>query len=456
MTISIPPWFLIAVFLAVGAATVGCGLYWNEVSDFVSAHEAQLKVLSLLLGPIATVASVYWGYKSKQDLVDHSTKQTQKFADDVANYNKELLEKVEALGRAKAIVEHTSLELEQKKSEVDAARTQIEQREARIEKLEGDLEGITEGSQELWKLRPSRPFPEYRLWHRDPAAPTVVTFSNLKGGVGKTTLAANFAAYVSETLRKRVLIVDLDFQGSLSNMLMLAAEQEVVGSAVDQLLEASDEDGLARVSRAKVQLVPVLPRCWLIPASYTLVQTENHLLLKWLLKADGQVDVRYRLAKALLAPSLFCEFDVIILDTPPRMTLGTINALVASHWFVVPTALDRLSAEAVPQFISNLKNIKSDLQLDIDLGGIAGMMSRVITLSANETQSLDRAREGGHLWRESEDYVLRQTIPRRAAIAEAAGASIAYFENDGGGNALSTLFDPLFAELAKRMKIDVR
>lgn len=455
MTIVVPRYLILFVIFLCFPAALAAWYYWELLLSFVSAHELGLKVLSLVLGPVATIASIYWGYRSKQDLVDLSAEQSTRFANDVDRYNKELLAKVEELGRAKADAERTAVELERERVEVESARAEIDRREDKIHKLEGDLQGITEGSQELWRLREPRPFAEYKLWHRDPAAPKIVTFANLKGGVGKTTLAANFAAYVSETLRKRVLIVDLDFQGSLSNMLMLAAEQDVVESSIDKLLEPSDEDGLTRVSRAKYQLVPVLPRGWLIPASYTLVQAENRLLLKWLLKADGDVDVRYRLAKVLLTPSLHKEFDIIVFDTPPRMTLGTVNALVASHWFVVPTALDRLSAEAVPQFVSNLKKIKSDLKLDIELAGIAGMMSRVINLNASELQSLERAREGGHLWKESEDYILKQTIPRRTAIADAAGVNVAYFDDDGAGNPLKALFDPLFAELCKRMGIDV-
>jgi cellulose biosynthesis protein BcsQ len=59
------------------------------------------------------------------------------------------------------------------------------------------------------------------------------------------------------------------------------------------------------------------------------------------------------------------------------MTLGSINALVASHYFLVPSILDKLSAEAVAQFLANMKAIKKDLSLDLDLAGIIGCMTRL-------------------------------------------------------------------------------
>lgn len=104
----------------------------------------------------------------------------------------------------------------------------------------------------------------------------------MKGGVGKTTLAANFAAYVSATRDKPVLLIDLDYQGSLSNMVMLAIEREEVESRVDWLFE--ETANLSTMERARVHLVPKINRGWLVPANYTFAQLENQLLLKWLLQ----------------------------------------------------------------------------------------------------------------------------------------------------------------------------
>lgn len=392
-----------------------------------------VRVVSYVVSPILAILAFLWNRKDRREIIDKSTE----------------------LGRLENEVENAHASIREKQHDLQQAEAEIERRDSEISKLEDDLRRITEGSQELWRLREdATPFPQYQLWLREPKGAKILTVANLKGGVGKTTLAANLAAYVSNKYGKSVLLLDLDYQGSLSNMLMLAAGKELVESSIDRLLAPSDEQALVRLSHTRVQLDPSLPRVWLVPASYTLAQVENRLLLEWLLNTKSGTDVRYRLASVLLDPNVRREFKMIILDTPPRMTLGTINALVASHFFVVPTGLDRLSAEAVPQFITNMKAIREDLGLDIQLAGIAGMMSRIATLNQNEELALNRAREGGLIWDNTKDFVLTQTIPRRSAIADAAGGDIAYFEKDAERSPLSDLFDPLFAQICENMRLD--
>ena len=450
MTIHVPRWLFIGLALGLSAVAAACIHFWKEVSEFAAANEPQLKILSLVLGPLATIASIYWGYKSKQDLVDLSAEHA-RIAEKNSN---EIVQQSSELGSLRVQAELAQKEAAQKRLEIETATLALGAKSDEVRALHADLRRITEGSQELWKIRNEvRAFKEYQPWLRHPAGAKIITVANLKGGVGKTTLASNLAAYVSETFGASVLLLDLDYQGSLSNMLMLAAGKELVDSSIDQLLASSEEDALVRLSRARVQLDPRLPRCWLVPASYTLAQVENQLLLNWLLKTNEGVDVRYRLARVLLDPNVRREFKVIILDTPPRMTIGTVNALVASHYYVVPTALDRLSSESVPQFITNMKAIKADLGLDIELAGIAGMMSRVSTLSDNEQLALDRAREGGYVWNATKDFVLEQTIPRRNAIADAAGGDLAYFGQDSDRRPLTELFDPLFSQLCENINL---
>ena len=227
-------------------------------------------------------------------------------------------------------------------------------------------------------------------------------------------------------------------------MLMLAIEREEVESHIDWLLD--ENANLATIDRAAIHLVPKLSQAWLVPANYTFAQMENRLLLKWLLQQDGGLYVRFRLAHALLRPEVRRRYAAIIFDMPPRMTLGSINALVASHAFVVPTVLDTLSVEAVGQFLTNMNAIKDDLNLDIDLAGIVGMMTRTEKPSATEQRGLELAREQGAVWREEADFVFNTTLPRRVSIANAAGVDIAYFGNDGNGP-LKDVFDPLFQEI---------
>ena len=390
--------------------------------SFLGAYEPIIKFVSYIVGPVLALVAFWWNRRDR----------------------KELVAQAEALGVARAASEQARAAASQKQKEVDAARQEIEARGAQVAKLRGDLESITEGAQALWKLRPPKEFNEYKTWMRAPEGAKIITIGNLKGGVGKTTLAANFAAYVSATRGKPVLLIDLDYQGSLSNMLMLAIEREEVESRVDWLFE--ETANLATMERARVHLVPKINRGWLVPANYTFAQLENQLLLKWLLQQDGGLDVRYRLASALLRPEVRAGYAAIVLDMPPRMTLGSINALVASHAFVVPTILDSLSVEAVSQFLTNMKAIKGDLGLDLDLAGIVGMMTRQTKPSEREARGLELAQESGRIWRENTDYVFKATLPRKVDIANAAGEDIAYFGSDSEGP-LKRFFDPLFDEI---------
>jgi cellulose biosynthesis protein BcsQ len=392
------------------------------LSAWIAPYDPILKLVSYVVGPAFAVIAFIWNRRDRRELAEQSQK----------------------LGRAQVEFEKAQELATQRKHEADAARLEVSAQRAELDRLRTDLRGITERSEELWKLRETRQFPEYLNWIRDPSGAKLITFGNLKGGVGKTTLAANFAAYMSDVRNKPVLLVDLDYQGSLSNMLMLAAGREEVESRVDLLFDPSAD--LPTLDRAAEHLAPKLSRAWLVPANYTFAQLENKLLLQWLIQEDGGLDVRFRLARALLRPEVRRRYAAIIFDMPPRMTLGSINALVASHYFVVPSVLDKLSAEAVGQFVTNMKSIKRDLKLDIDLAGVVGTMTRALDLSATEKEALERVREGAAIWGEERDYIFRTTVPRRVDIANAAGGDIAYFGKDGNGP-LAKLFDPLFEEI---------
>lgn len=136
---------------------------------------------------------------------------------------------------------------------------------------------------------------------------------------------------------------------------------------------------------------------------------------------------------------------------PPRMTLGTVNALVTSHYFFVPTILDSLSAEAVAQFLTSVKQVKNDLKLSIDLKGIIGCMTRQAEPSGNEVRALGLCRKAGHVWDPEIDFVLKSTLPRKVDIGSAAGVDVAYFGKDGQGVPLTKWFDPLFEEMCEKI-----
>jgi chromosome partitioning protein len=324
---------------------------FSEIWDFaVRLFENPIvRIVSYVVSPILAILAFIWNRKDRREIIEKSTE----------------------LGRLETEVENAHALARDEQQKLEVAREEIARRGAEIAELQEDLRKITDGSNALWKLRPAPSFDAHRASLWDPGGARIITIGNLKGGVGKTTLAANFAAYISQTLNQDVLLIDLDYQGSLSNMLMLAIEREDVPSNVDRLFEPGAN--LITLEEAIIQLVPKINRGWLVPSNYGFAQVENRLLLNWLLQSDGGVDVRHRLANVLLRPEVRRSYKLIILDMPPRMTLGTVNALVTSHYFFVPTVLDTLSAEAVSQFLTSVKQIKSDLSLNIELAGIIGL-----------------------------------------------------------------------------------
>lgn len=337
-----------------------------------------------------------------------------------------------------------------RKEQVREEQAKILLRERKIRELEEDLRRITDGNQELWGLRPNRPFPEYRDWYLRRKGAPILTVGHLKGGVGKTTLAANLAAYVSTTLKKPVLLLDLDYQGSLSSGLMLAAEQFDVESHIDKLFEGHAD--LATLERAKVHLTPALDRGWLVPASYPFAATESRLLMQWLLKEQPEVDVRYRLAHLLLRPEIRENYALIILDMPPRMTMGSVNAMIASHHFLVPTILDKLSVEAISLFLSQLKAVKGELDLEIDLAGIVATLTRQNQLNDREGAAWEMVGEAMKVWGEKE-YRIKKNLPVKSSIAGVAGEGVAYNLTGVDGKDIRTYFDPIFEEILTRIGV---
>lgn len=417
---------VVAVLIAVSLAFMG--LFWEQVSALAGHYEKQLKPIGLLVGPLLGVFGFLLGIMDKAELKDAA----------------------KALGGSEQRVK-------EEKRLADEARKEVQQKTARIESLESDLSSIVNAGR-LWKLRGNDPFTEYRAWKYDPQGAKIVTVSLFKGGVGKSHLAANFAAYVSERQQKPVLLIDLDYQGSVSVAIMQAAGLETTESKVDALFD--DDADLGTLSSSRVHLAkngeePALnkgqglSRAWIVPASYTLAEVEGRLLVDRVFGKHGKIDERYRLAHLLLHPNVRREYGLIIIDTPPRMTLGTVNALVASHAYIVPTILDRVSSEALNPFLVQLRELMKDLELDLRCAGVVASMTRQKGLTGNEPRYLDQVRATTVAHLGQGDWVLQQNLPRKSQVTNE--NDLGYFLRDSDGALAPQVYDPLFDELWKRI-----
>ena len=171
----------------------------------------------------------------------------------------------------------------------------------------------------------------------------VIAIANHKGGVGKTTSVSALGVCLS-ALGRRVLLVDLDPQGNLSQSLSVPHSGRTIYEA---LREGRD-----------LPQVRIREGVWVCPSSIDLVSMD--------LELSGLPRREYRL-RDLLSP---LDFDYILLDCPPGLGLLTINALSASGEVIVPLTPEALPAKGLGTLLDVVRKVEEGLNPDLHLGGI--------------------------------------------------------------------------------------
>ena len=304
---------------------------------------------------------------------------------------------------------------------------------------------------DLWCLHKARPpsgqnYYNARMAQRQRQKP-VILIANLKSGVGKSTLVANLAAYFKEA-GKRVLVIDGDYQGSLSNMLLASEEYDRASAEINKALEPGSTTAAFKSACFKFQRR--LAGSTIVASTYALAAMENRLMIEYLLGDDRRYDDgRYRLANHLLSDDVGDTFDVALIDAPPRLTAATINAFCASTHLLVPTVYDKMSAEAVGTFLNGVRTLKNALNTQIDLLGMVGTLTQRDSLVPREQNARNMAKDQvARVWGPN-FHVFERHIPRRTAIAEAAGGDIAFYNQRD--SSIRSLFVALGDEIAGRL-----
>jgi chromosome partitioning protein len=331
--------------------------------------------------------------------------------------------------------------LEQEKLALEYDRTQIRLRQQRLDNVRKAFIGK---EHDLWCLHAANNLEAHDRRIKRQRQQPIVTIANFKGGVGKTTLTANLAAHFS-AIGKRVLLVDVDYQGSLSNMLLSADGVEEVSAKISNVLEPGAT--FATTSQAIRPFSNILQGSSIITSKYQFASLENRVMIEYLLQ-DDQDDGRFRLANLLLSDDMSGRFDLVLIDAPPRLTAGTVNAFCASTHLLVPTIYDLLSAEAVGTFLNGAEVLKHSLNHGIDLLGVVGMLTyQQGRLSVREENAKRAAmRQVATAW-SANHYFFERHIPRKAYITEAAGQDLAYFRDE----TVKEWFDALGTEIGNRL-----
>jgi cellulose biosynthesis protein BcsQ len=192
----------------------------------------------------------------------------------------------------------------------------------------------------------------------------------------------------------------------------------------------------------------------LITSDYTLTGFETKLMLRWLQNGAKQ-DLRYNVAEILLGPHVQDKkdgFDIVLIDAPPRLTIGTIGALVASTHLVVPTILDPLSAETAGSFLRQAWALRGSLNPGLELAGVVGTMTPARPLGHDlagpEQAALGIVSRGISEWRAS-THIFDADIQDIAAIKNCAGRENPYFSSARARE----MFDAFGDELCRRIRV---
>lgn len=242
----------------------------------------------------------------------------------------------------------------------------------------------------------------------------IIAIANQKGGVGKTTTSINLSAALAE-LKKRVLVIDFDPQGNLTSGLGIN-KSDVESTAYELLLGLVDmEDTILHTEYENLDLIP--SNVELSAAEIELLDFEDR---EYILK--NQVH------------KLKNEYDFIIIDCPPSLSLLTINSLVAADTVLVPVQCEYYALEGLTQVIKTIHLVKDRLNGDLE---IEGLVFTMFDARNNLSQQVvDNVKEN------IEVKVFDTIIPRNVRLAEAPSYGmpiLAYDERSAGAESYRAL-----------------
>lgn len=271
----------------------------------------------------------------------------------------------------------------------------------------------------------------------------IISFVNMKGGVGKSTLAVNFAWCLALRLQQKVLIIDMDPQFNATQCLLNPEEYvEHKQKNKDTILSIFNEDSLqvssvngATVNSPKelrdIELVSLHKNLFLLPGDLSLHRIE-------MASGDGR---EFKLER-YLEENTHHNFDYVIIDTPPTPSIWMSSALIASNYYIIPLKPDPLSVTGIDLLNSIIQNKKTNFKLNLKCLGIAMNMVEEQTLVYRNTVKYLQTTS----WKDS---LFKNYIPKKTNIAknQTQGEHILKLKDNGLKLSLVKLTDEILAKI---------
>lgn len=221
----------------------------------------------------------------------------------------------------------------------------------------------------------------------------VICVTNQKGGVGKTTTAVNLSYYLAKD-KKRTLLIDFDPQGNATSGLGIDKNDQKLGVTMTEVLLGTAElaQAIRHTKYKNYDLAPATPE---------LANAEVEI--------TGMQRKFVRLRDAIR--TIESNYDYIIIDSPPSLSLLTVNGMIASNYLLLPVQTEFYALEGVAQLLESMKLVMKQANPNLRLLGVlATMYDKRTSLSAQVYDEIKKY---------FKQLTFKTTIPRNVRVAEA-------------------------------------